>query len=394
MPFDFPASPATGTSVTTPGGSYTYDGTKWAAAPSSGLYMPLSGGTFTGPVTLAADPAAELQPVTLQYEQANAGAKNIGRNLLHNGLFNVQQRGAGPWSTQSYTADRWMSQLATTGGSLSITLAAVTASSAASSFQDEACEYLLAIASGAGTGTSDFAILTQRVEDLRRLSGKTVIVSFWAASQAGTPKIGVEMTMNFGTGGSPTGQWNGASNSALQGQAVPLSTTWARHSVVVAMPSAASATFGTNAGTSFAELNLWISAGSGQNLRSGSIGQQTWNGYIWGVQLEIAQPGQTQPTPLEKPDPRYDLSNCQRFYQPAECNLGGYAGAGGVGFTYNIPFMVEMRASPTVSVGTTNYTNVGSVSFATSNHHTYCYSLSSGVGGFIFGAVLQLSADL
>jgi hypothetical protein len=36
-----------------------------------GAYLPRSGGTMTGPITLAADPAAALQPVTLQYYNAH-----------------------------------------------------------------------------------------------------------------------------------------------------------------------------------------------------------------------------------------------------------------------------------------------------------------------------------
>ena len=33
----------------------------------AGDYLPKSGGTMTGPITLAADPAAAMQPVTKQY---------------------------------------------------------------------------------------------------------------------------------------------------------------------------------------------------------------------------------------------------------------------------------------------------------------------------------------
>jgi hypothetical protein len=53
--FDFPTTPATGTIVTVPDGSYrVWDSTKWRAAPSGsviyppGSYLPLAGGTLTG----------------------------------------------------------------------------------------------------------------------------------------------------------------------------------------------------------------------------------------------------------------------------------------------------------------------------------------------------------
>jgi len=41
---------------------------------SGGNFLPLSGGTLTGPLTLAADPVAPMQPVTLQYFQTHQGS--------------------------------------------------------------------------------------------------------------------------------------------------------------------------------------------------------------------------------------------------------------------------------------------------------------------------------
>src|SRR5215467_9290680 len=78
MAFDFPNAPTVGQVVTTTGGQqYQWDAVKW------------------GPPT--------------QLAQAQLG--NVGRNLLHNPYFNVQQMGQGPWTVGSYTADRWLSFL-------------------------------------------------------------------------------------------------------------------------------------------------------------------------------------------------------------------------------------------------------------------------------------------
>ena len=69
--FDFPNSPTTGQSVSMPDGSARiWDGTKWQAGTGAGAaaaFLPLTGGTLTGLLTLAADPTADLQAATKQY---------------------------------------------------------------------------------------------------------------------------------------------------------------------------------------------------------------------------------------------------------------------------------------------------------------------------------------
>jgi|SRR5215472_3038622 len=69
---DFPGSPTLGQQFTGPNGIFAWDGGKWAPAGVGALpFLPLAGGTMTGPLTLSADPAAALQPVTLQYFNAH-----------------------------------------------------------------------------------------------------------------------------------------------------------------------------------------------------------------------------------------------------------------------------------------------------------------------------------
>src|SRR5215831_12799169 len=78
--------------------------------------VPIAGGvTMTGLLTLSGNAATSLQAVPLQ--QANSivapAFDNIGRNLLHNGLFQIAQRGLGPFGNSVYTADRWASAVTT-----------------------------------------------------------------------------------------------------------------------------------------------------------------------------------------------------------------------------------------------------------------------------------------
>src|SRR5215471_12527078 len=85
--FNFPDAPINGQVVSTPGGTYSYDGAKWvpgqsslSEAPIDGrVYgrqgsitswvpvLPLTGGTLTGPLTLSANPVNPLDAVTKQY---------------------------------------------------------------------------------------------------------------------------------------------------------------------------------------------------------------------------------------------------------------------------------------------------------------------------------------
>ena len=80
------------------------------------------------------------------------------------------------------------------------------------------------------------------------------------------------------------------------------------------------------------------------------IGGQSGTIGLAGVQLEVGPVA----SPLEKPDPRYDLANCQRFYQVSRGVLWAL-GPGTIGMTIVVP---TMRASPTVTITSDNSVNV------------------------------------
>src|SRR5262252_9694398 len=117
--FDFPNSPTLNQQVTMPDGTVRqWDGTKWKAggATATGPYLQLSGGAMSGAMTVVGNAAAALQPVPLQQLSSTLATtapalNNVGRSLIHNGLMNIQQRGAGPFASGGYTADRWICSL-------------------------------------------------------------------------------------------------------------------------------------------------------------------------------------------------------------------------------------------------------------------------------------------
>jgi hypothetical protein len=332
-----------------------------------GGYVPLAGNaTIIGPLTMSgaganltlnSNAAANLQAVPLQQltstlatyaSQAYVNTavapalNNVGRNLLHNPLFNVAQRGAGPWAS-GYTADRWTATVEGTGATLSVQMNAA-GDGTRSQIGDEACTSILGASFGGTSGASDAILLSQLIEDVRRLAGKTVSVSFWAQASA-LLRIGIGMYQSFGTGGSPSTAVNLVGQSAAFNAA---NTMAQRFTFTFSVPSVSGKTLGTN-GDDFIGLQIWFSGGSAQNPSNGSVGVQSGSIYLWGIQLEIGSVA----TPLEKPDPRYDLANCQRFFANYAATIGGWVELG-VSLWSTMPFTGAMRATPTVAINQVN----------------------------------------
>jgi hypothetical protein len=288
----------------------------------------------------AADHAATKAYVDTTVTAAVAPAlNNVGRNLLHNPLFAVAQRGAGPFTVNSaYTLDRWQN---ITTDAMSVVQGAP-GDVVRTQIGDEACSTSMSNTFTGGTGgAASFCTIMQKMENVRRLAGKTVTVSFYAVAGSAGLKLGVSLDQDFGTGGagSPSAPVNGT------GQAVTLAGTWARYSLTFTVPSIAGKTLSTTPGSDRTILILWYSAGANSNSRSGSIGIQSGAIEVWGVQLEIGSAA----TPLEKPDPQQDLAKCQRFYQVGQVVAGGYSAAT-ISAQATVSLPVTMRALPTVAV--------------------------------------------
>jgi hypothetical protein len=135
------------------------------------------------------------------------------------------------------------------------------------------------VSSVAGAGSTVYK--DQRLEDVTRLAGRTVTLSFYAKADT-NKNIAIEFAQHFGTGGTPTSSVN-----TIGAQKIALTTTWTRYSRTFTIPSIVGKTIGTDGvHTSFSLMRFWFDAGSDFDARTANLGQQSGTFDIAMVQLE------------------------------------------------------------------------------------------------------------
>ena len=278
----------------------------------------------------------KIQPVSLS-DKPNLGFKNY----IINGNFDIWQRG-----TSQTTAghgigygsdDRWYNDHV---GSTKTHSRIACTDTERDLFNAQAFSRTVV---SSVTGSENITYKDQRIEDVTKLAGKTVTLSFWAKADA-SKNISVEFMQVFGTGGTPSSTVNGISVQKLA-----LTTTWQKFTKTVTLPSIVGKTLGTDGvHTSFTIVRFWFDAGTNFNSRTDNLGHQSGTFDIAQVQLEegsVATPFEQRPIGLE-------LSLCQRYYEV----VGGSQSY----FTPNTTFYqsnvvhykVRKRVVPTVSVVT------------------------------------------
>jgi hypothetical protein len=269
----------------------------------------------------------------------------VGRNRAINGDFSVNQRGfttlANP--AGAFGFDRW--QAYQSGGTCSYSAQ----TPALGDLPESARAYARVVTSGQ-SAAGDYAILYQKIESVRTLSGKTANVSFWARAASGTPKVVVEFTQIFGLGGSPS------TTVTIYVGTVTLSTVWRRYSVTCTFPSIAGKTLGSN-GDDHIQLFFWTSAGSTYSARIGSLGIQSATIDFWGVQVEEGP----YSTAYEQKTYADELRACRRYYQrlldpPMRGGVASATTLSRMGMLLQVP----MRAAPNATITGTAYVYDGS----------------------------------
>jgi hypothetical protein len=275
----------------------------------------------------------------------NSGYGQAGKNKIINGDYTINQRSFTSNTTSGdFNFDRW--KQINSGGTFTLTPQTFTPGVAPVAGY-EGKTFLQGITSGQ-SAAGDYAIFQQPIENVRTFAGQSVTISFWAKASTGTPKIAVELGQSFGSGGS--------SAVFTSGGAVTTSTSWARYSVTMAVPSISGKTVSA-ANDTFIELLLWVSAGSTYASRASSIGIQNNTFQIWGVQVEYG----SKATPFQTASGgsiQGELAMCQRYYYRKTANQ--YLASGYCNSTTNADFVIlhptTMRVAPTMASNSgTNY---------------------------------------
>ena len=228
-----------------------------------------------------------------------------GKNKIINGDFNVNQRNLFTFSNPAgaILADRFNFNNFNSGTN---TASIETFTLGTAPVVGYEAKYFARATNSGATATNTASLMQQRIESVRTLANQTATISFYAKADSAGLKIAIELAQNFGTGGSPSTAVN-----TYAGQ-VTISTSWARYSVTIAIPSISGKTLGTN-NNDYIGLNLWSSAGSDFNSRTGSLGIQNNIFDFWGVQVEagsVATAFQTATGTIQG-----ELAACQRYYQ-------------------------------------------------------------------------------
>lgn len=351
---DFPANPTLGQQFTAAGVTWTWDGVKWTASGLGVAYLPLAGGTMLGPIVLAADPAAALQPATKQYVDGASFGGFV--NKFRNGTMDVWQRGSPITPVNgTYTADGWLINWAGAAPSVSMQ-----ANSGGNFFKSRNA---LAMTGVSGNTALQLA---HRIESnvSSPLGGFNVTVQFKVSQTTGatiTPQLLIQhasVENNFATTPADVGPVN------LQ----PLpNNTW----------TTLAYTFPISQASAFLGLQVQLLFGA---ITSGAV-------YVSDADIRVT-PGWpvglcANPPPPELRHVQAERAFCQRYYwdpangaaSPYGFTLGGPS-PGAQAYTYApIILPVQMRAIPTAAVRNQNYSGASSVTISPATSQTCASSV-------------------
>ena len=300
------------------------------------------------------------------------------RNYLINGNFDMWQYATSQTSSGYGSDDRWNNQ---NSGSTKTHSRITCTDTERALFNAQAFSRTVV---SSVTGTGNFVAKQQYIEDVTKLAGKTVTLSFWAKANA-SKNISVEFTQRFGTGGAPS-----STVSGISVQKFTLTTTWQKFTKTVTLPSIVGKTLGTDGvHTTITEVTFWFDAGSDLNSRTASLGQQSGTFDIAQVKIEdgsVATDG-WHPYGGEFGG---EIQACQRYYEVLGTGSFGTVDTVTTSRYYGTVFKVTKRTIPSMSLlsGTITTADQGS-GFHNATSPTYLAGIVDtkgvyfGISGFI-----------
>jgi hypothetical protein len=273
-------------------------------------------------------------------------------NYVINGAFDIWQRGTSfsfAENAGTYAADRFIG-LATssTPATLTVSQQTFTPGSAPVSGYEGQYFYRQALSTAVTGGVN---IIRHRIEDVRTLAGQTATISYWAKGDSSFQGYAAPfIRQNFGSGGSANVDTTFTNHT--------YTTSWARYTATVSIPSISGKTLGAN---NHLEIVITLP----------TSGASTFD--LWGVQLEagsVATPFRRNANSLQG-----ELAACQRYYiRFTGAGNGMLATQGGSTSTTSavctIALPVEMRVIPTAiesggTIALTQFTSTATVTALT-----------------------------
>jgi hypothetical protein len=232
-----------------------------------------------------------------------AQARIDPENRIINGAFDFWQRGTSTTTPNAFIADRWVNGVS--GGTATMSQQSFTLGDTLGTNNPT---YFLRQTISGQTLSSSYGLAQHRIEGVRSYAGQTFTILGWARRSSGTGNMAVEISQDFGNGGSPS------SIVLLTPQSVTLTTSFAPFALTFTVPSIAGKTLGTN-GNDFLNVNFWTSAGSDYNARSNSLGIQTIGVDLWGIHIKVGTHTTDAVNLYKQPEFGPELARCQRYYE-------------------------------------------------------------------------------
>lgn len=257
-------------------------------------------------------------------------------NKIINGNFSVWQRGTS-FTANGYTADRWRLNKSGTG---TTTLSQQDFTLGQTDVPDNPKHYVtVSKSSGTSSGYNDY--IAQRIEGVETFASTQCTLSFYCKSASGTPNIKIQVSQNFGSGGSPsTAVTTDISTDTT-------SSSWTKKSFTFTPASISGKTLGTNdeGTTHYLEIRIMI---EGAATSSADFSQ---------IQLERGP----QASDFVVTDFATERGKALRYYQRIHANGSTQIVASGAitrsdAVDAFIPIAAPMRTDPTFS-------NSGSLTF-------------------------------
>jgi len=335
MAIDFPSTPTAGQEF----GGYYWDDTKevWRSQSTN------RGSVITSATTPTGATAGDMwfntvdgtmfvyydDGITTQWVEVQANVDNYrtpSQNYIINGGMDVWQRGDSVTlsSTQPFGPDRWRYGHSRFGPTSSVTFSRQAFT--LGSFPVSGVKSYTRITSSESQFPGDFVELSQRIEDVTILAGKTVTFSFWA----NFPSSGRIVSIGFSAG-----NVSGGNSSPFASTTTSISG-WNRYTATFNLPNLSGSTVSSNNYFSLAVRYF-----------AANLGETVYLEFT-GVQLEegtIATPFRRNQASIEA-----ELASCQRYYQRLTGNVNASLGSGvftsGTTSYVNVFFPTTMRQAP------------------------------------------------